>query len=88
MLPDFDYLNPDLAEHRLILKEDLLTLTAIRDIQSIETLIELLRSRVGSPVSATALAQDLRHGAELAAPAGRPVRDLQPHALAPQRGAR
>jgi len=44
----------------LILKEDLLTLSAIRDIQSIETLIELLRPRVGSPVSANSLARDLQ----------------------------
>ena len=43
-----------------ILKEDLLALSAVRDIQSIETLIELLRSRVGSPVSANSLARDLR----------------------------
>ena len=44
----------------LILKEDLRTLTAVRDVQSIETLIEMLRARVGSPVSANALAQDLQ----------------------------
>lgn len=44
----------------LILKEELLTLTAVRDIQSIETLIELLRTRVGSPVSALSLARDLQ----------------------------
>ncbi len=44
----------------LILKEDLLTLTAVRDIQSIETLIELLRSRVGSTVSTNSLARDLQ----------------------------
>jgi predicted AAA+ superfamily ATPase len=44
----------------LILKEDLLTLSAVRDIQSIETLIELLRSRVGSPVSSNSLARDLQ----------------------------
>ena len=43
-----------------ILKEDLLNLSAVRDIQSIETLIELLRSRVGSPVSANSLARDLQ----------------------------
>ena len=43
----------------LILKEDLVTLTAVRDVQSIETLIELLRSRVGSSVSAASLARDL-----------------------------
>ena len=44
----------------LILKEDLLVLSAVRDIQSIETLIELLRSRVGSPVSSNSLARDLQ----------------------------
>ena len=44
----------------LILKEELLTLTAVRDIQSIETLIELLRARVGSPVSANSLARNLQ----------------------------
>lgn len=44
----------------LILKEDLLTLTAVRDIQSVETLIEILRSRVGSAVSVNALAVDLQ----------------------------
>jgi len=44
----------------LILREELLTLSAVRDIQSIETLIELLRSRTGSPVSANSLARDLR----------------------------
>ena len=44
----------------LILREDLLTLTAVRDIQSIETLIEMLRSRVGSTVSANSLARDLQ----------------------------
>ncbi len=44
----------------LILREDLLTLSAVRDIQSIETLIELLRSRVGNPVSANSLARDLQ----------------------------
>jgi predicted AAA+ superfamily ATPase len=43
-----------------ILKEDLLALSAMRDIQSIETLVELLRSRVGSPVSAASLARDLQ----------------------------
>lgn len=43
-----------------ILKEDMLALSAVRDLQAIETLIELLRSRVGSPVSADALARDLQ----------------------------
>ena len=41
-------------------REDLLSLSAVRDIQSIGTLIELLRSRVGSPVSANSLARDLQ----------------------------
>ena len=44
----------------LILKEELMALSAVRDIQSIETLIELLRSRVGSPVSGNSLARDLQ----------------------------
>lgn len=44
----------------VILREDLQTLTAVRDIQSIETLIELLRDRVGSPVSVRSLARDLQ----------------------------
>ena len=43
-----------------ILREDMLTLSAVRDIQSLETLIELLRRRVGSPVSADSLARDLQ----------------------------
>ena len=38
----------------------MLTLSAVRNIQAIETLIELLRSRVGSPVSANSLARDLQ----------------------------
>ena len=44
----------------MIMREDLVTLSAVRDIHSIETLIELLRSRVGSPVSANSLAVDLQ----------------------------
>lgn len=44
----------------LILKEDMLSLTAVRDIQAIETLIEMLRSKVGSPVSTNSLANDLQ----------------------------
>ena len=43
-----------------ILREDMLTLSAVRDIQSIETLIELMRHRVGSPLSADSLARDLQ----------------------------
>lgn len=43
-----------------ILKDDLRTLTAVQDILGIETLIELLRAKVGSPISANALAGDLQ----------------------------
>jgi len=44
----------------VILREDLITLSAVRDVQSIETLIEMLRSRIGSPVSSNSLARDLQ----------------------------
>ena len=44
----------------VILREDVLTLSAVRDIQSLETLIELLRHRVGSPLSIDSLARDLQ----------------------------
>lgn len=44
----------------VILRQDLLDLSAIQDILSVETLIELLRSRVGSPISYANLAQDLK----------------------------
>lgn len=44
----------------LILKEDLLDLSLVRDIKSIEILIELLRKRVASPVSINSLARDLQ----------------------------
>ena len=44
----------------VILREDLLDLSAVRDIVSIETLIELLRHRVGSPLSVDSLARDLQ----------------------------
>jgi uncharacterized protein len=43
-----------------ILRQDLLDLATISDIQGIETLLELLRSRVGSPVSYANLAADLQ----------------------------
>lgn len=43
-----------------ILREDMLSLSAVRDIASIETLIELMRHRVGSPLSADSLARDLQ----------------------------
>jgi predicted AAA+ superfamily ATPase len=48
----------------VILRQDLIDLTAITDIQSIETLIELLRYRVGSPVSYASLAGDLQKDAK------------------------
>jgi predicted AAA+ superfamily ATPase len=47
-----------------ILRQDLLDLTAITDILGIETLIELLRSRVGSPISYANLASDLQKDAK------------------------
>jgi len=44
----------------VILRQDLLDFSAIQDILSIETLIEMLRSRVGSPISYANLAQGLK----------------------------
>lgn len=44
----------------VILRYDLLDLSAVTDIASIETLLELLRGRVGSPVSYANLAADLQ----------------------------
>lgn len=43
----------------IILRQDLLDLEAVRNIQAIETLVELLKHRVGSPVSYNSLARDL-----------------------------
>ena len=43
-----------------IIREDLLDLESVRDIKSIEILIDLLRTRVGSTTSYTALANDLQ----------------------------
>lgn len=43
-----------------IIREDLLDLEKVRDIKSVEILIDLLKSRVGSPVSYTSLANDLQ----------------------------
>jgi len=43
-----------------IVRQDLLDLENVRDIKSIEILIDLLRARVGSPTSFTSLAQDLQ----------------------------
>ena len=43
-----------------IIREDLLDLERVRDIKSIEILIDLVRTRVGSTTSYTALANDLQ----------------------------
>lgn len=43
-----------------IIREDLLDLERVRDVKSIEILIDLLRTRIGSTVSYTALANDLQ----------------------------
>ncbi len=42
-----------------ILREDLLDLERVRDIRSIELLVDLLAERVGSPISYSSLARDL-----------------------------
>ncbi|MFO7715975.1 ATP-binding protein [Desulfosarcina sp.] len=44
----------------IILKQDLIDLENVQQITSIETLIQLLRRRVGSPISYNALARDLQ----------------------------
>jgi predicted AAA+ superfamily ATPase len=44
----------------IILRQDLLDLEQVRQIVAIETLVELLRHRVGSPVSYQSLAEDLQ----------------------------
>lgn len=44
----------------IILRQDLLDLENVKDIKSIETLIEMLKYRVGSPVSYSSLARDLQ----------------------------
>ena len=62
------YLNGDITYyHRwkrshldIILKQDLIDLENIRQITSIETLIQLLKRRVGSPISYSSLARDLQ----------------------------
>lgn len=43
----------------IILRQDLIDLHTVRDIQAIETLVELLKTRVGSTVSYANLARDL-----------------------------
>lgn len=44
----------------IVLREDLLDLEKVRDIKSIEILVDLLRERVGSPVSYSSLAENLQ----------------------------
>lgn len=48
----------------IILRQDLLDLFSTRDILSIETLIELLKKRVGTPVSYASLGRDLEKDAK------------------------
>jgi len=48
------------SHNDVILKEDLVDLTGIRHLSDIETLIQLLRRRVGSPISYASLATDLQ----------------------------
>lgn len=43
-----------------IIRQDLLDLERIRDLRSIEILIDLLRMRVGTPISTNSLAEDLQ----------------------------
>ncbi len=48
------------SHHDIILRQDLLDLESVRSIAALETLIELMRRRVGSPVSYNSLAGDLQ----------------------------
>ncbi len=48
----------------IILRQDLIDLEKVRDISSMETLIELLRARVGSPVSFSSLSEDLQYSSK------------------------
>jgi len=48
------------SHHDIILRQDLLDLESVRNISALETLIELMRKRVGSPVSYNSLAGDLQ----------------------------
>ena len=48
------------SHHDIILRQDILDLESVRSIAYLETLIELMRSRVGSPVSYNSLAEDLQ----------------------------
>ncbi len=44
----------------IILRQDLIDLEPVRDLKGVELLIDLLRERVGSPLSANSLARDLQ----------------------------
>src|SRR5450759_3309580 len=48
------------SHHDIILRQDLRDLESVRSIADMETLIELMRRRVGSPVSHNSLAGDLQ----------------------------
>lgn len=48
------------SHHDIILRQDIPDLESVRSIAYLETLIELMRSRVGSPVSYSSLAGDLQ----------------------------
>ena len=47
----------------MILRQDMIDLESVRDIAAMETLVELLRRRVGLPVSYSSLARDLERDA-------------------------
>jgi uncharacterized protein len=48
----------------IIIRHDLVELETVKDIRAIETLVELLRHRVGSPVSSASLGRDLERDAK------------------------
>lgn len=58
-----DYLRWRRSHLDIILRQDLIDLYSIRDIQAIENLVFLLKERVGSPVSYSNLARDLERDA-------------------------
>ncbi|MBE7411896.1 MAG: ATP-binding protein [Leptospiraceae bacterium] len=66
------YLNGKIEYYRrwkkthqdIIIRQDLLDLEKVRDISSIETLIELMRERVGSSISYTSLSEDLQYSSK------------------------
>jgi predicted AAA+ superfamily ATPase len=46
--------------HQRLIREDIRDMTAIKSVEHIETLFQLLPARIGSPLSLTALAEDLK----------------------------